>query len=462
MRHSLIAATLVNEGTAAAVRRPARNENVLFHLNIALKAMLYEHPPLEVILITGLVLQLLETLNHNPRIALVHLRSAIRISAEYKKRVANGGRVDPAQAEFIIGRLDPVLAVAAHFAEATLAKDVNKPRIDQHSSEAYALRAKLTRPGIVDCFRSLTDARNSLGSQAVKLTKLLALVHSPEPSSKASSAPNETLQHASLMQVPQKDYEDADTRLEHFWRLFQPIFNKQEPVARMLQLHFKILKLMLDDAKPLKPDSEIRSPRQVEDFECNDMISEAISLVNDTSIQRSEDFKIELGLIPPLFYLATTAHPCRSVTRKQAIECLQNRFANRREGAWNGSLAARIAEEVVDLRAELGSTPVMTGISFEAFHHSKANTETASSPRATTGEDSQLWIGCSAHHAPHYGDTQQATQTHVQTHSRMCFTWTTEEIKRLPTNINELVRNAGYQGYFSEAVATTSSPVSTL
>ena len=50
----------------------------------------------------------------------------------------------------------------------------------------------------------------------------------------------------------------------------------------------------------------------------------------------------------------------------------------------------------------------------------------------------------------------------VKTRARRCITWTAEEINRLPKNINELVRNAGYQGYFSDALAATTSVVSTM
>ena len=245
VRHSLIAATLVNEETDTAVRRAPRNGKILVHLNLALRAMLSEKPPLEVVLITALVLQLAETLNHNASTALIHLRSARKILNEFKLRAADGERVNTTQTDFILGRLEPVITVAEQFAEATLDRDINKSRIDQHSADAYALREKLTRPGFIDSFRDLRDARNSLGSQAVQLAQSMASNQRPNTASKAVSTTDEKSWGKLPPQLSQQEYAAAEARRDHFRRLFQPIYQEKEPFARVLHVHFEILK---DDA----------------------------------------------------------------------------------------------------------------------------------------------------------------------------------------------------------------------
>ena len=448
VRHSLIAATLVDEEGAVAVRRPVRNEKILIHLNTALRATLSERPSVEVVLIVALVLQLFETLNHNAYVALIHLRSARKILNEFKLRIAEGEYVNSTQADFILGRLEPVLVVAEQFAAATLDKDIGKPQIDQHSTDAYALREKLTRPGVVDSFRDLHDARNSLGSQAMKLTQSLDRMQQRNASRPILSS-----------RLPQQDYMDTEARLDHFSRLFQPVYKEHDTLARMLRIHFDILKMMLDDVKPDELESGKPPPCEVKGF-CDDIVHHTISLITNTSIQKSDDFKVELGLIAPLFYLATTTRQCSSISRRQAIQCLQNQLGKRREGAWSGAIAARVAEEMVDLGVELSSDIVITRVWFECFNRlpeSPGYNNQSPVPK----DASQLWLSYDAVSMQNLTADQEVV-SEINTHAKRCTTWTPEEIERLPKNINELIRNAGYQGYFSDAAAATTSIVLTV
>ena len=451
VRSSLMAATLVDEEAAVAVRRPVRSEKILIHLNSALRATLSERPSLEVVLMVALVLQLFETLNHRAYVALIHLRSARKILDEFKRRTDKGEHGNSTQADFILGRLEPVLVVAEQFAAATLDKDIDKAHIDQHSTDAYALREKLTRPGMTDAFRDLHDARNNLGSQAIKLAQSLNQMQQAHALNKDNSTTDGPSRQRLPTTLSQQHYMDAEARLDHFSRLFQPISEKHDALARMIHVHYRIIKMMLDDVKPNESRSYKPLPCQVKGF-CDDTVNQTISLITDTSIKQSEDLKVELGLIPPLFYLATTTRLCANISRRQAIHCLQTGLRERREGAWSGAIAARVAEEMVDLGQELSSNFATTRVHFEVSHRSQdfAGYDRLAPARAKDGLE--LWIGYDAVLRPSSSADQEAI-SEVKTHTRKCLTWTSDEIKRLPKNINELIRNAGYQGYFSDAAA---------
>ena len=157
---------------------------------------------------------------------------------------------------------------------------------------------------------------------------------------------------------------------------------------------------MLDDVKPhgMEPGKAITW--QVEDVS-DEMLPQMISLITNASIQKSEDLKIELGLIPPLFYLATTTRQFCYLSRRRAIQCLQNQLGERREGAWSGAIAARIAEEIVDVGVELSSKFIIVRVQFEVFDrfHDSVHNNHSSSMRKKRRCGTLDQLRCSADNA---------------------------------------------------------------
>jgi hypothetical protein len=445
VRHSLIATSLVDEATANAVRNPTRNVSALYHLNRAIRSLLAENPPVEVTLMTALLLQLLETLNHNAAVALIHVRSGMKILDDYNQKVMRGDVVNPAQAEFILGHIQPVFQLAAVFAEATLQPAVNSnaERVEQHSEELYVLREKLTRPGVVDSFRGLVDARNNVGGQAVKLTQAMARCTC------SSDQARNGRKSVSVHQLSEKEFTAAQNRLDHCKRLFKPIqeVNSTNTTVRMLSIHLKIIEMLIQDWKSLTlriQTADPLPPPLADDYDI--ILSELLSLLTTTPLRALEDFKIELGILPPLFYLATSSrHDISSSTRRRAIEYLETYLSERNEGVWSGATASRLAREILEIGGEFereGFGEMVGGVFFEIE------------------EGGELWMTYNLanvfEHEEKEGSTAQ-WESESQTQRRKCPSWSTEEIARLPSNINEVVRNVGYQGYFADAVASAKS-----
>jgi hypothetical protein len=223
--------------------------------------------------------------------------------------------------------------------------------------------------------------------------------------------------------------------------------------ARMLLGHFKMLKMILEDVKPA--DTDPPAPGQAELLDSEGLLSDTISLVTNAKIQQAKNYQIELGLIPPLFYLATNTLRCPPTLRRKAIQCLQYQLAERREGAWTGAQAGRVAAEIFNIQEELRPDSVLNGVSFEVFDHPSVHQRPAMAGIADR-LGPELWI---CYHAASTRPSQEngASMAECQTQMRLCISWTPDELTGLPQNINELVRNCGYQGYFSDSVAAVST-----
>jgi hypothetical protein len=442
------------------VRKPARSVSALYHLNHAIRALLVENPPIEVFLMTALLLQLLETLNHNAPVALIHLRSALKILEDFKQRVSRGDVVNSAQTEFVLEQIQPVVELAAIYAEVTLQPAINSNTelVEQHSEEMYVLREKTTRPGLVDSFRGMVDARNNLGGQAVQLTQAMARGVS------FSDRDHRGQKSTQLHQLREDDFIAARNRLEHCKRLFKPIHEEKSSntTIRMLSIHLKIIEMLMQDWRPssLQTPAQLANPPIPDPFAEKSsydlLLSELHALLTATPLQLYEDFKIEIGLLPPLFYLATSPRQDIPIsTRTQAIDLMERYLSERKEGVWSGAIASRLAREIVEMRKECEGRgwEVLNGLSFEVC-----------STREREGEgeaEGKLWIVYRIN--PLSEDDELGTrnrESKSQLRRWKCTSWSREEIALLPRNINEVVRNIGYQGYFADAVAAAKSAAS--
>jgi hypothetical protein len=446
VRNSLIAAAMVQEEVESRVRTGSRNAKVIIHINAALRSLLEENPPIEVVIMTGLVLQFLETMNHQPKVALMHLRSTNRLVQEYKAKIDDSPGLHRARADFIVNTLEPVVQMALKFAEVTLEQQVEASRLDQHNTAAYETRQKLTRPGIVDSFRSLMDARNNIGAQAEKLGKDIGVKLSKTANDLVFDVKDALQGPHPRVLLSKFAYTDTRVRLGHCQRLYAPIHVPDELENQMIVIHVKILSLMIEDLKPAGAEFIEEKHYSIFDIEdIDDLLGQCIALASNPRIQDDENFKIELGIIPPLFYLATGNRPCRPASRMKAIQCLQTQLASRQEGTWTGSIAGRVAEEIFDLKTRVGYENDLFNLVLKVnFPEDKGNIN-----MQTHSLMPELWIRYQM------ADTEffKTAIPHTQTHLQRCASWTAEEISRLPKNINRLIRHRGYQGYFSEAIA---------
>jgi hypothetical protein len=446
VRNSLIAAAMVQEEVESRVRTGSRNAKVIVHINAALRSLLEENPPVEVVIMTGLVLQFLETMNHQPKVALMHLRSTNRLVQEYKAKIEDSPGLHRARADFVVNTLEPVVQMALKFAEVTLEQQVEASRLDQHNTAAYETRQKLTRPGIVDSFRHLIDARNNVGAQAEKLGKDVGVKLSKTANDLVFDVKDALQGPHPRVQLSKFAYGDTRVRLGHCQRLYVPIHVPGELENQMIVIHFKILSLMIEDLKPAGAEFIEENHYSIFDVEdIDNLLGQCIALASNPRLQGNENFKIELGIIPPLFYLATGNRPCRPASRMRAIQCMQTQLANRQEGTWTGSIAGRVAEEIFDLKTRVGYENNLFNVVLKVnYPEEKANID-----MQTYELTPELWIRYQMADT----DLFKTAIPHMQTHLQRCASWTADEISRLPKNINRLIRLCGYQGYFSEAIA---------
>ena len=262
VRHALVACSLVNEvmNYQAGGAKYGRNDAALIHMNKAIRLLTLEDAPTEVMLTIGLILQLLETLNHNARLAMLHLQSAVNILIEYKQQLADGRINNTAQADFILKYLDPTLTLAMKFAEQTIAKSIDADKIDQHSREAFAIRAQATQPDLADTFADDEDASNHLLATASKLMTLrakYARLNTKSPKEDPGGYYNDDYhKHSPVPSAAELLGVSSD--LEYFMRLYTPIYDTDSAGCRLLLAHAEILQMILQDTS--HPPHEGRRP----------------------------------------------------------------------------------------------------------------------------------------------------------------------------------------------------------
>lgn len=460
LRDALIALSVVYEKMRLADRVPgiAYGHETLPYLNSAFRSISVDQPPVHVVLMTGLLLQFLETLNKNLEATLFHLRSSIRILDECKQKFASNESYTDEEKDIILNYLAPEFELAKKFADSNTQKSDRSKRaiVDHISVEGFEFRKQMSRSGIVDAFRDTMDARCNLGSIAVKTAEVrLRLL--PEYGAFLR-------RDVSSQTGFSKKIHKVTRMLPHFCRLFKPMWTPNSLVDRMLWIHYKTIKMMLLDILPPGLEYEELLGLDAEPLNYDSITNEIETLVSTPSIQAEPNFCIELGLIPPLFYLATAAHRNIPISlRNQAITLLQSPLGNRLEGAWTGSMAAKVAIQQIALESRFGSGSIISNIKLETFENAILTMQT---PASIPSDDSnspkqpprELWVSFSVRQQPKYTPPiQDAESSNFQpqgsdTQWYKCGDiWTADEIDHLPPTINGLIRTYGYQGYFHAA-----------
>ena len=452
VRHALVACSLVNEAMnyQRGGAKYGKNDAALVHMNKAVRILTEEHPPVEVMLTIGLILQLLETLNNNARLAMLHLQSAINILAEYKQQLADGRISNKAQAEFIMKYLDPTLSLAMKFAEQTIAKSINTHKIDQHSREAFAIRAQVTQPDPADSFKNKGDAGNHLMATASKLVSLRAkYLRLNSKSLEKDSGTFYNGDHHMHLAVPSAvELLDISSDLEYFMRLYTPIYDNSKVDCRLLLAHAKTLQMILQDTS-LAPYED---HRQCGTAQGDKLLKELLEINGETCSQPDCSTYKELGFISPLFYLASHSERCSLISRRLAIDCLKERGYHASEVEWDRCTAAFIAEEIVDLEEELGyEVPT----SKHQFQYLDSAGNAVSEPCGHVGY-LELWLSYTITHimspsSSGNGEKIYEALNPAEEYVRKCSRWTVPSIIKLPDNVNSLITNYGYHAEWSGA-----------
>ena len=448
VRHALVACSLVNEAMnyQPGGAKYGRNDAALVHMNKAIRLLTLEDAPTEVMLTIGLILQLLETLNHNARLAMLHLQSAVNILIEYKQQLADGRINNTAQADFILKYLDPTLTLAMKFAEQTIAKSIDADKIDQHSREAFAIRAQATQPDFADTFADDEDASNHLLATASKLMTLrtkYARLNTKSPKEDPGGYYNDEY-HMHSPVPSAAELLDVSSDLEYFMRLYTPIYDNDSAGCRLLLAHAETLQMILQDTS--HPPHEDRRPYGNEQGE--KLLEELFEIDEQESSHSEGTCHRELGLISPLFYLASHSERCSSASRRHAIKYLKGHTHRAPSGRWNTQTTAFVAEQIVDLDEELGYG---VSTSKHQFQYLKS-TDKGVKPSRKQAENVELWLSYTITHtmrptSPGSEEKIYAALNSAEACLRKCSKSISRCLIELPENINDLISSYGYDAH---------------
>ena len=454
VRNALIAVSLVaivsnreTPRTRCSPRRHGYGENdiALGYLNATVRSMADGLSPVDVALTVGVLLFTLETFMHQVSIAMVHLKSAVAILGEYQQRIAEGERVDGSDTE-AIDHVGSVIQIAVKMAEGFIAAHENVPKIDYNTPEAFETRQRLTRQGVTDSVQDIVDARNILGAISVKVVSLRhRICNDRRGTSDNSHGPGVGEENSLAEQL-----ETNEKLLQHFDRLFAPIYDERNLECQYMAAHRKTLYMIVQDM-----GGDVSRAGATSDLRVNDrLLFNTMSLAANDALMTSPVFRSELGLIPPILYMAVNSQRCSVPARRAAANFLMHNLGPRVEGRWNGETAGRIAQEIINAGADAGSDLDIVVNSFEEFHSLPAPSAIANEQHEKPG----LWLSYFRLPRRHPEDRQ----THLRSPDarataqptwRRCSSWTQEEIQTLqPEPLNEFVTSCGYQGYFEDAV----------
>ncbi|KAK0638659.1 hypothetical protein B0T16DRAFT_431791 [Cercophora newfieldiana] len=281
----------------------------------------------------------------------------------------------------------------------TAPQDPSSPTSDNGSSPV-----SLYQDPIPEHFSSLLEARFKWDALAERIFRFTETMFNQTQSGVMGILPTSIRQHGARFKMEMEAWSDA---FEHILASrTAPGVSSQEKaciaVLKMYQIMSYILFLMTFS------DSEMGFDKYTADF--NVIVDLALEVVGDeerrAAIKRCPDprfchhrgrhdsdarygglnyaarhikpsFSADLGIVPPLFVVATK---CRDrTTRHKAIQLLKS--SPRREGMWDSELTARIAMWIADIEEE-DDTEISLDDMFAA--NARSPSESAGSPGSTT------------------------------------------------------------------------------
>ena len=274
--------------------------------------------------------------------ALTHLRNGLSILQDWKTNTSMSGSGDKMMEDLtlVFRRLDM---------QATVFLDSRQPELNATSR----VQSPKSDHSVPECFSSMQDAQTSLEEIELRLFYVLTTKsmqhHSFESHDKMLAARAPLLRGLAGRFRKWKEAFDSFSKRES--EKLQP---KDVRLGVLLALHYETTSYMLDTKSRSNPDMETILTWESTLTRINNLCR---SLIKSSS--SSAKFAADTGVIAPLYYSAMRA--TSSPVRLQAIEIL--RSVRWKEGFWDAETAARIAENVSDVkRSGMTSLPVTGGI----------------------------------------------------------------------------------------------------
>ena len=319
IKHALVALTS-RYASLKAIRHESSMPNTrsIWHYNQSIRFLVINTPTIEVVLLACFLLFTYENLDANFKVSRQHIESGFKIIKEWKSK-RRPVLVEDVMSQDIIPRFNEGLA----FLQACSTGQLFSPTA---STAETALRsAKTIDVDLLVPDPPSTANDNQSGTFSSFQEAIGALANCIRQTSFAYCTRTSTL-----------------TPLLLRWRRtldasrFRKSFDKS--LLRMLGVHYYTCRIIGVALHPGEEDPDMAFDLHKDDFVF--LMDEMEHLVNNAHIRVSWHFRNKLGLIPPLFL---TALKCRDPrTRNRAIELL--RSLRIKEGRWNSSCAAKIAE----------------------------------------------------------------------------------------------------------------------
>ena len=307
--------------------------------------------PIQLTLTCCILYICLENAQGNHGTALEHLQNGLKILQDWKMDTNTSASEDLVVKNLtnVFRRLDM---------QATVFLDSRQPELNATS----IVQSPKTDHTVPICFSSMRDAQISLEEIELRLFYVLTTKSSQHHSCQS---------HDEMLSIRAPLLRGLSGRFKEWKETFdsfsigesERMQTKDLRLGVLLALHYETTSLMLDTKTKPAPDMEDILTWESQITRINDL---SRSLIRSSSSDSRFEFSADTGVIAPLYYAAMRA--TSSPVRQQAIEIL--RSVKCKEGFWDAETAARIAENVSQVkRAGTPGLPVTGSIPVLAKAH---------------------------------------------------------------------------------------------
>ncbi|KEF55899.1 uncharacterized protein A1O9_07479 [Exophiala aquamarina CBS 119918] len=317
IKHSIISLATLHRSLTTFDSTVATQEKHIFmsHYNQAIRALVTEKPPVDVVLAACVIFWALENFNGSVEAAFDHMKAAVKILGEWKSK----RRPDDPSNDLISTYIEPTIRDSIKFA--------SKPRVEEIKTQMEAISLSTQDYRVLNIDHPVFENLEHAG--AYLLDCIGELLHL-------------TLTLKSLTSELRDQVDELEARLYKWMNLFQhltatgPVYQRKmlivHNVAAYCLLSRLKLKAGISDPNTTPPG---RDRYSFVVLEVEDMLK-----YDPYCVESSKKEPPSLGFVPPVFLAATTAP--KAETRQRAINAL--RLLSAMDGPWNGKMAASVAE----------------------------------------------------------------------------------------------------------------------
>lgn len=394
IKHSVIALASLHQSltTSGATSQEASNK-FMFHYNTAIRALVADKPPIDIVLAACVIFWALENFNGSGQSAFDHMKAAIKILGEWKSKRRPNNPTDDLISKYI----EPTIRDGFKFALTRQTDEL----VGQMGALSLTTRDVRVMSINYPVFDNLEDAERYLGDCIDKILNLKSRTQTQIQVHKRD--------RAALVE----EIETLDARLDKWMHLFQTLTGTGPIlIRRMLIVHNVAANILLDQLKaqagyhaladdinisseqarrsPSIGDQDYDSPERAGRCRFNFIVLEVEDMLlpstqTSTSTMRENVRSMSgsagsinqglspaiLGSIAPIFMVATSSTKLQ--TRRRAVRAL--RLLNMSEGPWTSAHATGIAEAMLDIAQACAVPQTMVNLQHMHFEYDEESEE---------------------------------------------------------------------------------------